>query len=785
MERNSQLQDLTRRAKELSYEERRAIITGIPETNLHKELQALFRRMLPQATVEVTHGPQEAGADLLILDPKPFGDTVYACIVHRGDVSGKSAGVIDKLKSQLDQCFSSPKLIPSLGNRYNVNEVWIVITGEFSQRGASRLRTELAKTKPRLFGIRESVDYFTDHYPEIYFDSMALTSIQDQLQHVLKLQEEITESTRDLAESFVNPRFSDIEWNYRVEDSFEVTRTSRNLSLSQLTSSIGHSSRIVIAGDPGAGKTTAILKTTIDQLHDAFAQALRSQEKHLLRVPVFARSIDVLYWENPEQTFTDYLGAKDLLHRFAPSVLLVDGLDELPSELRREALDKAQQFVEYYNAGLVVTMRKIDLFAQPIPGYRRYEILPFEMSQAIRLIEQTVQDQHLAIALKDGLAKFRAQLTLTPLALLMLINLAAQQHEVPATIGELYRRYTDWALGRYNYSQGLAVVFDPAVKVKLLEDLAHRFYTTGSELSMPRDIFDSFVLEFMHSQSVELTEIGRLIDEINRAGLLSINDETVAFRHRSFLEFFLGSVFYREAGQMADVDKTMAELYYDDIWGEAVFYYVAIKKSVDPKLISYIFEQPVTDLKDDVRRLFIGRLLQAGFLTVQQDKARSTKLALENLDSFASTFEAKLQSISLELPKLVREALLLSIVDSAFSSRTLVASSRTVIDDLAANTGIEGVRARVALLAATRPYLEDDFVREAIDQILGVLSKVDPELAAAELIILTEIEDSKSTIRQALTKRLRRLATRQPEIFRRMLPAPRRGFRRRSRNSGT
>ncbi|MCJ7498404.1 MAG: hypothetical protein MUO78_09790, partial [candidate division Zixibacteria bacterium] len=54
-------------AKNLSKEERKKILMSFKELELHQHLKELFKAMEPNYTIEITHGAEEFGKDLVIV----------------------------------------------------------------------------------------------------------------------------------------------------------------------------------------------------------------------------------------------------------------------------------------------------------------------------------------------------------------------------------------------------------------------------------------------------------------------------------------------------------------------------------------------------------------------------------------------------------------------------------------------------------------------------------------------------------------------------------------------
>ncbi len=60
----------------------------------------------------------------------------------------------------------------------------------------------------------------------------------------------------------------------------------------------------------------------------------------------------------------------------------------------------------------------------------KYELLPFEFGQAIELFKKFAKSSQMLDALKDGLTRIGSQVIMTPLSLLMLLNVVEEHDEL-------------------------------------------------------------------------------------------------------------------------------------------------------------------------------------------------------------------------------------------------------------------------------------------------------------------------------------------------------------------
>lgn len=95
--------ELTLGARAIPREKRAALIQELKEVNFHQFLKELFSRMQPDYLVEVTHGTQERGKNLVIVKDDVINRDVIGIVVKKGDMRAKTSGdvgeVVDRVTS--------------------------------------------------------------------------------------------------------------------------------------------------------------------------------------------------------------------------------------------------------------------------------------------------------------------------------------------------------------------------------------------------------------------------------------------------------------------------------------------------------------------------------------------------------------------------------------------------------------------------------------------------------------------------------------------------------------
>jgi len=368
---------LRARAMALPRSQRKDIIKGIVETELHKCLKEMLSRIYPNATVEITHGPDELGKDLVIIREDPVRQHGVGLVVARGDIKGKTSGLVDKIKSQVEQSLSHPANPTTFFKDVPITEAWVVLAGQMSGGARKRLSAELQKDVV-VFDIEWLTDSFTEHYPEVFFEGR-LSAVFETLIENIELGYTLDDICLPLSGCFIEPWLQRIKV-HSVDNDTKKQRIT--VELSRLASIEDASKCSVITGAPGSGKTLALAKIALDRLIKASEKATRiGSGVTQTGVPVLITAKEALsLLENGPLESLQY--PDDLHERIYVDTILVDGVDEIEIEQRDELVKKLVQKAKELDASLIVSSRTIDLARGGYQEYAVYTLLPFDHGQA-------------------------------------------------------------------------------------------------------------------------------------------------------------------------------------------------------------------------------------------------------------------------------------------------------------------------------------------------------------------------------------------------------------------
>ena len=794
--------NLRKRTEALPKALRRQIIMGYKETDLHTFLKELFQAMQPDYTVEITHGTQEFGKDLVIVKVDNFTKEVIGVVVKRGRINGKTLGDVDGLKSrtktvlskgaektlgeirsQIEQALTHPAETKSILEDLPVSKVFVVLVGDFSKNARKRLTSEIA-SEIEIFDIEWLINNFTEFYPQIFFEGQIADFLQKKTNE-LEERHRRGESGNNLSEYFVAPLIRPLGTPLEFDEkSIRAIWKKRQFSFSHLREiSSKHQRKLILLGDPGTGKTGAMTKLAIDMYQDAYKQLLKKpgESGEAISVPVLVTAREFLESGSAEDFLTAYFESEETKSRFKVDAMIVDGLDEIEPYRRSDFINKLDQFSDAIRCSYILTSRKIDILNTLPQKYEKYELLPFELGQALKMVSKLIGDRNTLEAMKESLEKIQAQILLVPLSLMLLVELVEEHKEVPASVTELYDRFFDMALGREDKDRRIGVLFDYLIKKKFLGTLAYREFRGKNRLAMPREEFERFLNSYAAEYRWSPETLEGFVREIERAGILNGRAEVI-FKHRSFLDYFAAFYIHENREDIENLNDVIVDTYFDDIWGEVAFFYIGLRREISQILLeriySYSNEELITDLgaqsppTEDLCKLLGGRLLQAGWHSPVQRHLYGIENAVRYAPRVRDKFQEIINSSDSNIPSIIA----LTLSDLSFNSGFLQEHAKDVLKQLVGSESEDEIYMAVMLSWSLRRFLEPDEVEANMDAILDRLVGV-PEKAQARMLLLMTLTGENKETQKLIRRQIGRLKKRSPEVFKPLLPAKRKGFR--------
>jgi len=129
---------------------------------LHPLLHDIFHRLLNVSYVELTHGPNEMGADFVIERGDPaLKETYYIGVIAKTE---KILQNFTDVERQIDEC-TVPRFIRAGKQEVRLTEIWIVTTKSISQNAKDKISEKYSNRKIHFFPNEWLVDRISEHFP--------------------------------------------------------------------------------------------------------------------------------------------------------------------------------------------------------------------------------------------------------------------------------------------------------------------------------------------------------------------------------------------------------------------------------------------------------------------------------------------------------------------------------------------------------------------------------------------------------------------------------------------
>ena len=699
-------------SKVMSESKKKEILRSYIETDMHKELKILFENIFEKDTnVYYTHGKEEYGRDLIISENRPLQKYNTACVVKMDKLSGKTVDKnISDIVVQVKQCFKVELNVKEEVEKLKTDFVYIIIFGEISNQAMTNLKIQIDEFEGRykIFDITELTNLFSKHYMGVFSGAScyeALSRKFDDLDNILLKKNKL------LTSSYIEPNLK--SYQKSLEELIAFTTPSaqkrnneaiaenifgKKESIQSLLSKIeNHNLNILVDGDAGSGKSVFAIKLVqymIKKVVNEISTIKKGNIQKNVKAPILltATSLKNGNIKNLNKMINDYY--IDASFIIEPSLLIIDGLDEVAKIDRENILTEVKAFSKD-KCSLIITSRKSADIKNLLQSFIQYELLEFESSQVINFIKAILKGNDTLInSLIKGIEHLKNQIPMYPMSLSLLIEIAQTQKEVPASISELYSRYIELVIGeKSSENDSIHILFEPKVKIDFLNNIAFKLFYLNNSVSIKRDIFDNFLVQYVNEHSHIKSEED-FLHEISRLSILVIDESEVKFLHKSFLDYFIAKYFIHEFDEIpSEIHNQIYTNFYSSLWEDVTNFYFGIKSKISKIQIDKILEasprknNTLNNFKmvnsiscdiQDVKNLELinslcifqlSKLMQYAWNTKNEDKEYALNIStLESLSLKEKLMQFQNDEIGMKLPSITADVSMLHFTDLFYSS---------------------------------------------------------------------------------------------------------------------
>lgn len=684
----------------LSQSQKHQILREMPEIEMHKKLKILFEKIYPKRQVYIGQGTGEFGKDLVIIENDPIsGEKVTALVVKMGDLSGSASNsMVGTINTQINQAVNVGTYFKDIGREVMANEVIVVIFGTISQNASKTLHGYLKQFENivKIRSIENMTQLFEDYHDEIF----VINNNVDVLQKKYKeLDDMLLEKNRLLSRCYIEPNLQSFENTKKnivmaqskekiSSDTIAETVFGKKDSLSSIYElAIQHKRNLLIQGEAGCGKSIFTIKI----LQHAIQKIIRGSSINLdalIHAPVLLKATKIKQFGSEELKVAIanyYDGAPSAI---SPNILIIDGIDEISENDRKNLVRLAESYCDEHTISLIVTSRKNQDIAKELGNFSYYEILPFELSQAMEFIRRMAEkNQKLMQGLLENIQQFQHQIPMTAMSLALLIEIAEKHNEIPASITDLYERYINMIIGVDDRNTEINQLFEPRYKLDFLTTVSYELFYQYDDSTVTKESFCDYLEEYTRKHS-HISSKEDFLTDLKRVSILSINGDSVTFSHKSFLDYFIAKYFAKNAEELFRANKfdELYQLYYTALWEDVTNFYFGFKNSINKEQIDLLLEH--NPYKGDNEVIYhialysIGRLLQYAWNTNTNIKKYGIDKAISNIYALrdaVNTFNKK--NYGFGLPHIFADATVMHYTDFFFSSNFLQKEILDLIDD--------------------------------------------------------------------------------------------------------
>ena len=575
--------------------------------DIHPHLKAFLSKLPGVQGVEYTHGPGELGADFILTMIDPITSINYVgVVVKNGAITQKE---IPDVKRQIEECTTVQRPIHGGKHASHLNRVWVICTGILT---ANAKRVIASKPLPGVEFIDGAKLAELMHKYDYSFDSDLSSSISVCLRRQLSIAEQSKNHAIGLGLSavddiYINQKVIKLEYPQYRSNKLHKKLKHKRISIEQ---AVEDNQYLIVCGAPGAGKSKMLYK-----ILNHYATESVYKKTNAIPLIVSCKDIQDNHDMNIVNMITNFK-SKNNLPAECSYIVIIDGIDELDVS-RDERLQCIEDFRKNAFQQNNVKVRNLifasrDYFDDKsvnVPIYKIASLSTSEIVSAIKthlaslnFVDRIVQDiQHSDIFYS---------LQQNPLAVIILISLlkdGSGTQELPANLTELYSKYVECSLGRWDIGvyEGEKQKRYEASK-SILSNIA-KYMIDHSMFAMSQKQAEGFFNDYLSRRNLEIDpkELFGYITE--RSDLLLLNDGVFRFRHRVIGEFFYACKFSEK-----DIDARQESIF-SIKWVTILFFYVGLQKDCAPLLEKISDIRPQHESGMVLKAVNMSNILLAGY----------------------------------------------------------------------------------------------------------------------------------------------------------------------------
>lgn len=720
-------------------------ITAIKDEvkELHPILNGLLRNIPFVETVEYTHGKDEMGADFLFAKKhEVLGTMSYVAVVAK--IGRIEQAHVPTIARQVNEAFY-PKLFNSGKSEIKVSEVWVITNQHISHGAKVAIWNELSSRKVEFINGDDLIKLIDKHF-QSYWSNISL-ELGQYLHRLRARNEEVEQSvslTNMARDVYIQQDLVRVEHDKYKQDS----RPNRPKSHVDIFEAIPREKALLIEGEMGAGKSKLtrrlIAHFTTPQVYlDKFLIPIAISYKDLL--DNYKGEFDVLI-----QAVVGELVAREVPEN-AKYLIIVDGIDEknITPEEQFDILNKLVAACKAReNIKLILTTRYLRAIEnkEVSSSFMRLELLPLTPAKVLLFVKRICSQTSIPDRIFSDIQHsplFR-DLPRSPIAAILLANLINNHtKELPSNLPELYSKYMELTLGRWDVEKGVQSMKDYETLNNLMMELAQLMMANELpflSISEVKEVFARYTKA--RNTGVNVERAFQLMRE--RCPIVTIDEAEgkFAFKHRTFAEYLYAQYLLKK--RLFKIDSRAFHPY----WDKTFYFAIGALRDCPEELAQLNEIVPKTDMETFLRIINMPNYYMAAFQTPYEVIARGIeRLIVEAATFYRDITKRHIKTDLQEFPEMQLLCLFQHVIRNSYSYSFFSEAIDNAAINIAADLEDDEVKAyALFFLNVISVRMEK---KSSFDWLLGEFSKILP--LSVQLAICHEGKEFK--VRTALMRR--------------------------------
>ena len=632
------------------------------ETELFEHLRLLFKAKGFQ-NVEVTHGNNEFGKDLVfsMLDNAINEKIWYSAVVKNKNAQQNDFVSGGEIQQQVELSLKHP-YINSEGKSISISRVFVIVNGSVTVNARQVLNSNYEKflhSSIVIWDYQKLISEIEEFTQDIFLNDVE-PAIQIFDSNQIKVLSDISKSNQllqlnmnDIDEIFVNVQTSNSKYLKKVENYVQFDDNSKSKTktfddIDGFDEIINSDKNFVIHGIPTSGKSIYLKRLGI--------RLIKEKKNNLVFYFEFSSLVNLanskmasIESKMIEQFKILSKDEKIDFETYDKIIILIDSFDDIKNEsIKLNLLKHLDEFATkntFKKMQLVVAMRTTDIIDKEkiLSEFEKSELLPFNLSQALKLVEKIIPDDKsksnaFLKAMKDSMLS--STILRTPLALTLMAILYRDEtidlEELPANITELYNKFVDTYLDRWDNSKGITQQYKYEQTKNILGFIAMKIHSSESNY-ITEDELEKFLIDLRKEFSYE--EIDNPIEFINhlklKTGVINFDENQKAFHffNHYFQEYFV-SLCIDESKE-----NELKDNFFEEWWENAIVFYCGKNPRRDVFLLDVSKNIIPNELKDSYTYLnLLSKSLQANHAIPIKSRITVVNKMISEFDKFVNKF---------------------------------------------------------------------------------------------------------------------------------------------------